>query len=184
MISEGQIDDIVGGLCDRERTNSWSTATFDPGVLSYRGSSAWVPSDQSTTNVVIRIGNRLMVMRGTGLFPPTWVRPTVKAILSILRLEPGWDLSGGRPIDPMLVGPAIKILSSIMDYDSPSPSVVPTSVGGIQFEWHKGGMDLEINVAPTGDALFEFEATNRQEIEGRLPDDIGVLTELISRLSK
>src|SRR5207244_3774324 len=109
LISERRINDTLVSLSDRERTHSWSSATFDSGALSYIGSAAWMPSDP--TNVMLRIGNRLMVIRGASpnVFLPNWVRPTIEGILPILKLEPGWDLAGGQPINAGLVRPAIKI---------------------------------------------------------------------------
>ena len=183
MISERRVHDIVDTLSDRERTTRWSAASFDHGALSCFGESAWVPSDP--TNVTIMVGNRLVVIRGVSpnIFLPTWVRPTIEAILPILKLRQDWDRAGGRPIDPQLVKSAIGVLSGIMEYNSIPPSVVPTSVGGIQFEWHVGGVDLEINIPPTGDAVFEFEGPN-EEVEGRLPENVGVLASLISRLHR
>jgi hypothetical protein len=40
------------------------------------------------------------------------------------------------------------------------PQIVPTVHGGIQLEWHRGGVDLEIEVAATGEVLVDYESAD------------------------
>jgi hypothetical protein len=48
------------------------------------------------------------------------------------------------------------------------PSVHPTTAGGIQFEWHRKGFDLEIEVLPSGQARAYVEAPEAEPIEADL----------------
>jgi hypothetical protein len=49
---------------------------------------------------------------------------------------------------------------------------VPTASGGIQFEWHQAGLDIEIEVAHEGQAhaFLGVAGQPEQDVEGDLPD--------------
>src|SRR5437660_25443 len=49
----------------------------------------------------------------------------------------GWDSYGGLPLRFDTANYALTILRSIMKPQTPMPQVVPTSSGGVQFEWHE-----------------------------------------------
>ena len=129
-------------------------------------------------------GIRRFVVRGANphISLPRWVKPTLEAVVPLFSLQKNWDTYGALPINAKTTERALEVLLTIMGYETPAPSVVHTSGGGIQFEWHLGGIDLEIDIPPTMDPVFEFEA-NGKEIAGKLPDDAGLLADLVSRLS-
>jgi len=76
---------------------------------------------------------------------PPWKTSVVASLWDLLQLEPNWDGCGGEPINCECVLAASRWLSAACMHDAPRPSVVPTSRGGIQLEWHTGGIDLEID---------------------------------------
>ena len=45
---------------------------------------------------------------------------------------------------------AVQLLSRVMADDTCVPQVVPRYNGGLQLEWHTGGVDLEIVIDPDG----------------------------------
>jgi hypothetical protein len=57
----------------------------------------------------------------------------------LARLEPGWDTYDAQPIAPAAISAARRFLDGL-DH----PSVVPTSDGGVQVEWHVNGVDVEV----------------------------------------
>lgn len=62
-------------------------------------------------------------------------------------LEEGWDSYGARPITKAAID-AAKLAAVSM---SPSADhVVPTSRGGIQFEWYLSGVEMELEFYPNG----------------------------------
>lgn len=80
--------------------------------------------------------------------PPLWLEPLVDALDRALRYaagEPGW-----LQIEDATLEGAVAGIVRVLDHDTPAPSVTPTPVGGLQFEWHEGGWDLEIEVLPGG----------------------------------
>lgn len=92
---------------------------------------------------------------------PAWLSSTARACAELLRLAPGWDSYGARPIDPRNVLAMLKFLARVMANDTPAPSVVPTSGGSVQIEWHEAGIDFEIEAVSPGcfDASFENAKT-------------------------
>lgn len=57
-------------------------------------------------------------------------------------LKENWDSYGGSPITEKALRIARLMLTA--------PTIVPMSCGGIQLEWHKNGMDIEIAINEDG----------------------------------
>jgi hypothetical protein len=117
-----------------------------------------------------------VVLRDVSL--PAWVKPTIFAFIGIQTLGENWNSYGGKPINTDLIKQALSLLESIMQADSPAPSVVPIGDGGLQIEWHRKQQDLEI-VFPS-DEVPQFYYKNR----ATGADQEGFLNELadLSRL--
>ncbi len=116
---------------------------------------------------------------------PAWVAPTVDALGSLLELDAEWDSYGGHAVDPNCVRAALKLAFDVLQDDSPSPSVVPTSQGGVQLEWHTSGVDLEIEVvSPTRLYGYFEDQRARATWEKDLTFDRGPLVEAIASLSR
>jgi hypothetical protein len=116
---------------------------------------------------------------------PRWVQPTVANLLAMFELEPNWDSYQAAPVEKKSIESAVSLLLATMDQDSPPPAVVPTSVGGVQLEWHQGGVDLEIEVRPTGSAhVYSRDRQSGAEWEGEIPSDVERLRGTILTLSR
>ncbi|MBI2930470.1 MAG: hypothetical protein HYY16_02365 [Planctomycetes bacterium] len=74
-----------------------------------------------------------------------------------MALPANWDTYGSRVIDPRVVYHALMLLAQTMGTRTPPPQVVPTSRGHIQLEWHRRGIDLQIEVTPSGRFIAAFE---------------------------
>lgn len=74
----------------------------------------------------------------------------ISAKLAKLRQFPiGWDGYNSPPMRYDVGVFALTVLKSVMQPQTPLPQVVPSAAGGVQFEWHQKGIDLEVNfVAP------------------------------------
>ena len=70
----------------------------------------------------------------------------------------------------------LSLLAHALDSRVPPPTVVPTSEGGIQVEWHRNGVDLEIESAPSGQVEFFF-ASQSEEYEGSAWEELDRLAE-------
>ncbi len=102
-----------------------------------------------------------------------WFAPTRDALAALLH-DPDTGLPDSRPTETS-VRETLTILAKILDSRAPPPSVVPTYEGGIQVEWHRNGVDLEIEIGPDGNAEYFF-ASPDEEREGAAWDEIERLT--------
>lgn len=105
------------------------------------------------------------------------------ALKQLAQLERNWDSYGALPLNPRAVRRSVGLLASIVPAIAPEPTVVPTRDGGVQFEWHRRGIDVEVKVPPAGDVEFLI-ATSEVEIEDTgIPDRdqlLAVFTEMAS----
>ena len=118
------------------------------------------------------------------LDPPSWLAPTVQALVDLLGLPAGWDSYRARPVDRLHVDAALQVLLRTMRRDTPAPSVVPTNRGSVQLEWHTAGIDLEIETLSTQRLLVSFEdSTTGTEWEREIVANLTPIVECIRRLS-
>ncbi len=79
---------------------------------------------------------------------PGWLTEVVRCLniaVDAARAEPGW-----QPITYTAVIRSLEALRDVMSVDSARPSLTPTPEGGLQFEWHDAGWDVEIEIEPDG----------------------------------
>jgi hypothetical protein len=88
---------------------------------------------------------------------PAWVYPVLARFCRLLDLPANWDSYGARPVHPQAVVHAIAFLGRLMRGEAPVPNIVPTVEGNVQVEWHRNGLDLEIEVRRDGDYELSVE---------------------------
>jgi len=116
---------------------------------------------------------------------PGWLLPTLSGLQALVALPHDWDSYGAPPIDFSYVIKAIQVLVEVMEHDTPAPSVVPTSRGGIQFEWHMLGLDVEVEIEP--DYLISGFCRKRgtaEEVEVSPTKEVDSIRPLISALAR
>lgn len=96
---------------------------------------------------------------------PSWFDSVVQGFVDLLTLPPNWNSYGGGTIDPNLVHSAMTFLNGVLDPTCPAPRVVPLSSGGLQLEWHRAGIDLEI-IYDRGEAPFFYYRNSNDGEEG------------------
>jgi len=83
---------------------------------------------------------------------PLWL-PAVLGRLSVIGgLADNWDGDGAKAPSDVALTAALGVLLKLLGRESATPAVVPTPEGGIQFEWHDAGWDVEVEVDPYGTA--------------------------------
>lgn len=50
-----------------------------------------------------------------------------------------------------------------MQFQTPAPSIVPMSDGGLQLEWHREGYDVELAIYSTDDVELSIEFPDDRE---------------------
>lgn len=97
-----------------------------------------------------RSGERLEIeLVGSGREPTSLWR-FLHSIKELAELPTGWDSYRAKPIAATAVRRAFPLLPAILPEMAPLPTVVPTANGGLQVEWHRNGIDMEITVPPVG----------------------------------
>ena len=115
---------------------------------------------------------------------PTAFVPVAQSLVGFLNLPPNWNTYGSSKIDPSNAQTALKLFPIFVRDGIPTPTVVPTSRGGIQFEWHTKGMDLEIEVSskPGVHVFYENPATG-QSVDDDFPVPSSRLKTVVDRLA-
>jgi hypothetical protein len=118
---------------------------------------------------------------------PTWLQPILDTLTQFAWLPANWDTYGGIPATSKALFASLHVISRLMTDTSTSPATVPTSEGGIQFEWYRGpGDELSIGVAPSGEiSLFRVNERAGEMIEHddvKLDNLSSLVTSLIGRL--
>jgi hypothetical protein len=115
---------------------------------------------------------------------PPWFSEAERELMDLEQLPEDWNSYGGRPLDSYIVHAGLELLRSIVTDRTPRPTTVPTVAGGVQFEWHVGGIDLEIEVSPP-DLIQVLHEEGEDSTESELPlteASKAVLRELVAHL--
>ena len=116
----------------------------------------------------------------------------IEKLNSLLDLDENWDSYGAHRVNVEAVFATIQVLASVLQEDTPLPTFVPTPSGNVQLEWHESGIDLEVEVHPSGiiEVYFEdeFEKNDTYEsdsVQGSvhdlqlLPEFVRIITERV-----
>lgn len=114
---------------------------------------------------------------------PGWFDPLLQGFVDVLTLPPDWNSYQANTIDPNIVHDAMDFIVAVLAPTNPAPRVVPLSTGGIQLEWHRNGIDLEV-VFDAGDQPFFFYKNrgSGEESEHSLPENTALLKSVIAGL--
>jgi hypothetical protein len=116
----------------------------------------------------------------------SWQVEVQAQLLQYAKMEGGWNSYDAPPITWDAGMFALNVLNDIMRPRTPIPQVVPSSVGGVQLEWHEKGIDLEIRVeGPYRCALWFDDHTRPDEdpLTADLTDDFSALLKPIELLT-
>ena len=113
---------------------------------------------------------------------PWWWRPAVERLRHLVGLLPDWDSYGSPPVDRQKAHLTLGILSVLMGPDTPLPSMVPTRTGGVQIEWHRAGLDLEIEAISPNRVEYYVCTPDGQEREGEWAYDFTEARSLVRQL--
>lgn len=112
---------------------------------------------------------------------------TLKTIVGdlnrIARLQRNWDSYGGLPVNRDCIIGALNVLAMVLVDGIPAPIIVPTSGGGVQLEWHRGGADLEIEVQSRQKFHVSFEDPSGKGFDHEVGTDLTLLAEAMQAIS-
>jgi hypothetical protein len=73
-----------------------------------------------------------------------WMEAVAGRFAELLSLRPDWNGHGACPVGSGNVLAAGRFLAAVMEPATPAPTIVPTAGGGLQLEWHRAGLDVEL----------------------------------------
>lgn len=86
-----------------------------------------------------------------------WFDDAVRRLTSFLTIHRDADLHRTRRVTDRAVTRAYRILQALSSDTLPRPALIPTLRGGVQIEWHTRGVDVEIEIAPSGHTIVDVE---------------------------
>ncbi len=117
--------------------------------------------------------------------PLPWLGSVVDRLNEVALLEAGWDGDNAMPPTQEAGLAAIRAVCEVMWRDTPVPAIVPMFDGGLQVEWHRRDLDIEMTVAPDGSrhvwisaagGLIEIDQEFRDAVDD-LRNHLGLLTQ-------
>ena len=152
-----------------------------------RDSSHMLSDESGDLCFVLRFasGEELDVeLTGSGREPSSVWR-VFHLLRQLSELPHGWDSYGGLPLSAIAVKRSVNLFPLLLPPESPIPSVVPTRDGGVQFEWHRHGVDIEVKVPPAGPMSYYIaDARTNEEFEGEGAPEKQRLRAALNRLGE
>ena len=109
---------------------------------------------------------------------------SIEQVVGLLDLPEGWNSYSAKPIEPRNAVRAVELLFQLRETGAPPPTVVPTATGGIQFEWHAGGVDIEVYINSPDDITFFAEhLESGDSVEKTVDAEATELTAWVRRIS-
>jgi hypothetical protein len=100
------------------------------------------------------------------LLSARWFQPVVQRLVDLTRLPRNWDSYGGVAVMSANATDALWFLARFLESASVPPWVVPLSDGGVQLEWHRDGVDLEVVFSAEGNEFALTDAAHDIAWEG------------------
>jgi len=114
---------------------------------------------------------------------PAWFDPLMQGFVDLLTLPNNWNSYGAGPIDSALIHEAMEFMNNLLGPSNPAPRMVPLSSGGLQIEWHRKGIDLEVVFDSGEEPYFYYRnRMNGEESEHTLRENIHLLSSIINNL--
>jgi hypothetical protein len=153
-------------------------ALAEASILSRPWPSTSVPDELSRPALVTEpqeypVSHSKVTIRNWGQEPsvkiesrgrlPLSLRTGVKGVADLLKLREGWNSYSAKPLELRNAVAAIELLFDFLEAETPAPIVVPTVQGGLQLEWHRQDVDIEVYVDSPESISFYAERRGSQE---------------------
>jgi hypothetical protein len=150
--------------------------------LAYSDPAASITQTTSAKVVQLRPSNS--VQATSEAIPPRYESAAWRKVCALVNLPEDWDGYGSPRIDRQVGMFALEVLNKIMAPETPEPYIVPSPAGGVQIEWHRNHVDLEMHiVAPYEVQTFVFDHASGEEQEFTLSDNVAAVATIIDRIS-
>lgn len=117
-----------------------SQAAYGISQFDDQGWSMWVGAQRHMELLVLHAPAEVV--------SASWFDASVDGIFRALGLSRGWDTYEARSVARTSTQSALSFMARFFEPTTAPPTVVPLADGGIQLEWHRGGLDVEIAFSP------------------------------------
>lgn len=158
----------------------FNAATISADVLSRQSATR-----SGTAVAHFQFGDKKLTLSypDCGVGMPKWLPAVVESLLGRWGTEAGWDGYSAKPTNQNYVDLLLTNLFPLMQHNSLPPIIMPLADGGVQAEWHKNGVDLEIEFSASRTPTYYFyNAETGKEEEGRFDHHFAHIREIISKL--
>ncbi len=162
-----------------------SISSVDVFARKERTSSAigGVRREPKNPSIQFEIGQqsiRFSYVGGNAL--PQWAKPVFESLASRWGTERGWDGYKAQPTNLALVAELMNCLEEAIPAGAKAPIVTPLPDGGVQAEWHKGDMTLEIVVAADeAPRYFSYDSESHSEQSGEFDTSVAEIRDFIAK---
>ena len=114
---------------------------------------------------------------------PPWLQSVIAKFKQLALLAHNWDSYGAEPIPLDPFKNAVSIVN-LLDPHAEPPEIVPLTDGGMQLEWHRNNIDLELELVVGSVEVYFYDLVSLEGKEYEIEIcDLSNLQELIDRVS-
>jgi hypothetical protein len=113
-----------------------------------------------------------------------WFSAALNRINRLTALAAGWNSYSGQEVKADTVIEAIEFLTRVAYPGMAAPAIVPLADGGLQVEWHRGGLDIEVTFSDRESAIYVEDRDDGSELELPLAAAPRIIAERHARLSE
>jgi hypothetical protein len=113
-----------------------------------------------------------------------WVAAALERIEELTALARGWDGYDAKPIDATVAVQAVRFVLDHAYPSVPQPAIVPSADGGIQIEWHRGGIDLEVSISDHESTVYVEDHETGTSEERPAAEATVIFSNLFGRLAR
>ena len=148
-------DDPVPGQLS---ATTWTLGSPDALAAAFLRTARQVAPSRPAPRIAIRAPRRAL---------PAQLLRALERVIELFQLPRGWNSHGAEPVSEAAFKQTVEFLTTYLIEDIAGPVLVPTVRGGVQLEWHRQGVDIEVEVSPDGSVSWcaddrrtgeEFEA--------------------------
>jgi hypothetical protein len=111
-----------------------------------------------------------------------WYGEALERMNRLTDLAAGWNGHGAREVKGDTAMEAVKFLAEVAYPKIAAPSIVPISDGGVQVEWHRGGLDIEISFSEDDPGVYVEDREDGSSEELALAEAVATIQRYWQRL--
>lgn len=114
--------------------------------------------------------------------PSGWYGAALNRISQLTELAAGWNSYASREVQADMAMETVRFLATVAYPGIAAPAIIPLADGGLQVEWHRGGLDVEITFSDEGSGVFIVDRKAEREFELPIAEAQSAVMGLLPRL--